>query len=189
MSGERDITKFFDNVDHVVLRACLHRKLTDVSVLKLLDKVVASYSLQLEASKQGLPIGNLTSQIFANIYLNEFDRYVRGVIKPLAYIRYGDDFLLFGKDKSKVLGYRTACAEWLYDELRLNVHKSNNKVIAVKTGVHFLGHQIYANNQVHVDGFTTNKMLKKVSPANIAVYKAMHITEAERKLLSWRLAP
>jgi len=71
----------------------------------------------------------------------------------------------------------------------LNLHKSNNVVFAVESRVHFLGHQIYANRQIHVDRFMTNKMLKKVHPVNIAVYKAMHITEAERKLLSWKLAP
>lgn len=103
-----DISKFFDHVDHAVLRACLLRCTSDETAQKLLDNVLGSYAYNGESvsqsvsqSRRGIPIGNLTSQIFANIYLNEFDRFVRHTLKPLGYIRYGDDFVLFTNNEAE----------------------------------------------------------------------------------------
>lgn len=85
-----DIRKFFDNVDQTVLLEILARHL-DIVALRLCKEVIISY--RASGKQVGMAIGNLTSQIFANIYLNEFDRYVVHYLKPLAYIRYGDDFM------------------------------------------------------------------------------------------------
>lgn len=88
-----DITKFFDSVDHKLLTKCLHRRLEcDETVMWLCQEVIDGYSIK---PVQGIPIGNLTSQLFANIYLHESDCFVRHHLKPQAYVRYGDDFILF----------------------------------------------------------------------------------------------
>ncbi len=96
-----DIAKFFNSMDHTVLRTCLERRVHDPKAQILLDKVLSSPIHNGQSVSQsrscGLPIGNLTSQILANVYLNEFDRFVQHSLKPLAYIRYGDDFIGVGK--------------------------------------------------------------------------------------------
>ncbi|MCG2808772.1 MAG: hypothetical protein L6275_00285, partial [Candidatus Portnoybacteria bacterium] len=82
-----DIRKFFDNVDQQTLFEILSLRIKDTKTIKILREVITSYSL---LTCRGIPIGNLTSQIFANIYLNELDRFVKHTIKPRAYLRYGD---------------------------------------------------------------------------------------------------
>ena len=94
-----DVKKFFDSVDRDVLYAILRHRIKDEKTLNLLREVIYSYPA-------GMPIGNLTSQIFANIYLNELDRFVKYEIKPKAYMRYGDDFLIFMDDVSGLIACR-----------------------------------------------------------------------------------
>ena len=98
-----DVEKFFDHVNHQVLHDCLDGLIINRQALEILDTVIMSYATcpfePLGSSDRfkgvGIPIGNLTSQIFANIYLHEFDRYVRHELRPSGYVRYGDDFVLF----------------------------------------------------------------------------------------------
>ena len=98
-----DIRKFFASVDHEILKRLITRRVTDVKVLSLLSRIIDSFD---EAKKdhsgtrsRGLPIGNLTSQLFANIYLNELDKYVKHKLKIKHYVRYTDDFIFapYGK--------------------------------------------------------------------------------------------
>lgn len=107
-----DITKFFDSVQHDTLLTILERRLNrDSLALALAQEVIRSYPEKIPERERervrgsfrsiGLPIGNLTSQIFANIYLNEFDRFVVHVLKPERYVRYGDDCLLFVNNRER----------------------------------------------------------------------------------------
>lgn len=121
-----DVTKFFDNVTHTKLMQILKYHVVDHTALELLERVVTSYA---GVTDRGIPIGNLTSQIFANIYLNEFDRLVRHTLKPLSYIRYGDDFLVFAESEQEAIGFQCHAAQWLRRELFLSLHKKNNHVI------------------------------------------------------------
>ncbi len=102
-----DIRKFFDSVDHEILLSVLCRKIKDDDLIRLLKEIVESYSSNVTARKResktlslfdipakGIPIGNLTSQIFANIYMNEFDQFVKHKLKVKYYVRYTDDFLI-----------------------------------------------------------------------------------------------
>jgi RNA-directed DNA polymerase len=85
-----DISKFFDNVDHLKLKEALKRLVSDSKAQTLLDSIIDSYyynEQSVSQSRHGIPIGNLTSQIFANIYLSEFDRFVRHTIQPFGYVR------------------------------------------------------------------------------------------------------
>lgn len=185
-----DVAKFFDHVNHETLKACLRRHIAEEKAQNLLDKVIDSYThneKSVSQSRHGIPIGNLTSQIFANIYLNEFDRYVRHTIKPLAYMRYGDDVLLFFSTKHKAQIAQKTCTAWLNAELSLAVHPKNDIVRKVTSGIHFLGHHIYANGHINVDSHMQRKIEQKLSVTNIATYKAMHITAKKRKKLDWSL--
>ena len=103
-------------------------------------------------------------------------------------MRYGDDFLLFGSSKERTVAHQQQCTTWLSNNLKLSIHERNNHVLAVKDSLHFLGHYVYANGEVHVDRHMMRKMQRKIGYHNVSTYKSMHITEAERKVLSWRLA-
>jgi len=92
--------------------------------------------------------------------------------------------LLFFSSKHDAINGQPHCTAWLKDYLKLVVHPSNNIVLPVKNSLHFLGHYVYVNAEIHVDRHMTKKMREKVNFSNVATYKSMHVTETERKILS-----
>ncbi|MBI5306435.1 RNA-directed DNA polymerase [Candidatus Wolfebacteria bacterium] len=90
-----------------------------------------------------MPIGNLTSQIFANIYLNELDRFVKHTIKPQAYLRYGDDFISISENLEQLKQNRDKIIEFIKNELRLEINAKNDIIVKVRQGLKFLGVWIY----------------------------------------------
>ncbi len=137
-------------------------------------------------SYTGIPIGNLTSQIFSNIYLNEFDRFVRRQLKPLAYLRYGDDFVLFAPTRRRAYQFQCKATQFLYDNLSLSINHRNNIVVPAADGLKFLGHEISTDSYV-VDKHTTRSVLKKVNASNAASYKALYLPPSARQQLDWIL--
>jgi len=135
-----DIKKFFDHVDHAVLRDCLRSVVIDTTALKICDETIDSFAM---SPGTGIPIGNLTSQLFANIYLHEFDRYVRKNIKPLAYLRYGDDFLLFFESLEQAKAAQEAGTAYLQNALNLKVNPRQDLLLPPKKAFVFLGQKIY----------------------------------------------
>ena len=128
-----DIKKFFDSVNQDVLLKCIERRIADPPALQIIREIISSYKVSkvknlgkiaglgerereeaLRASDIGLPIGNLTSQIFSNIYLNEFDRFVAHSLKPKAYLRYGDDFLIFENNRSALEKIKAQAVSFLF---------------------------------------------------------------------------
>lgn len=136
-------------------------------------------------TRQGIAIGNLTSQIFANIYLNEFDRFVRHALKPLGYVRYGDDFVLIMNTSAEAQHAQMIATEWLATTLHLRVHHTNNIVIPVKAGLHFLGHIIHMNSPLAVDRRMLRKIERIVCMCNIASYKAMALPRRFAQRMPW----
>lgn len=94
-----DIAKFFDNVDQATLISLIERRTFCPDARWLIREILSSY--RKDSLGTGMPIGNLTSQVFANIYLNEFDRYMVHAMKPGAYLRYGDDWVCFDADPER----------------------------------------------------------------------------------------
>jgi len=136
-----DIEKFFDNVDHgILLKIISLKKIKDEKTMELMKEVIESFD-------KGIPIGNLTSQIFANIYLNELDRFVKYGLKPTAYLRYGDDFILFKKDFEKLESFQEKTKQFLEKNLKLKLHPKNNLIFPVKSGIKILGVKIYPNGR------------------------------------------
>jgi retron-type reverse transcriptase len=113
-----DIRKYFDSIDHAVLKNQLARFIKDNDVLRLLDSIIDSYCTQ---PGKGLPIGNLTSQFFANLYLSRLDHYILEQLKPTAYVRYMDDFVLWGTDKATLQGALELIRDFTVKELRLQI--------------------------------------------------------------------
>jgi retron-type reverse transcriptase len=157
-----DVRQFFPSIDHEILKSILARTLGDPKVMQLVEKIIASGNgVQSDEYEmvyfpgddifavnrpRGLPIGNLTSQHWANVYLNELDQYAKRVLKCRAYIRYVDDILLFADDKDTLLEWKRAITQFL-QTLRLTIHETKAQSRPVATGVTFLGFQVYPGHR------------------------------------------
>ncbi len=153
-----DIRQFFPSIDHAILSAELRRLIADEKTLWLCETILASGKGVLSEVYQmdwfsgddllaafrprGLPIGNLTSQFWANVTLNHFDHFIKRDLKCPAYLRYVDDFLLFSDRKEQLWEWRAALVNQLA-ELRLSLHEDQAEVYPCKTGISFLGFRIY----------------------------------------------
>jgi len=137
-----DIRHFFDTIDHEVLKAFLRRKLKDPSLLWLLDLFI-DHPVPWTEQGKGLPIGNLTSQLFANFYLDPLDHYLKEDLGLHAYVRYMDDLLLFGEDKNELWEVYSAIAYFLSTRLHLCLKPQATRMAPVDEGISFLGFTVY----------------------------------------------
>lgn len=150
-----DIRKYFPNLDHEILKGLLRQKIKCAATLWLCDRIIDGSNPQgaeidyfpgdslltpLERRK-GLPIGNLTSQFFANVYLNGFDHFVKEQLKARHYLRYVDDFAVFSDDKGFLVAVKGAISDYLLT-LRLRLHPVKSQLSATKYGANFVGFRI-----------------------------------------------
>lgn len=158
-----DIVKFFPSIDHAILRGLLARRIADEQTMWLIDRILDSgagvlaseYEVRwfpgddlfspLERAR-GLPIGNLTSQQWANVYLNPLDQFVKRELGCRAYLRYCDDFLLFAADKATLHRWREEIAGFL-QALRLTLHARKTAVFPVRMGVDFVGFRVFPTHR------------------------------------------
>ncbi len=133
-----DIRKFFANIDHDILKSILCKYIEDKNILWLLSQVIDSFNTD-EKIDIGLPLGNLTSQIFVNIYMNEFDNFVKHKIKIKYYIRYADDFVIFYADKIWLENIIFEIGKFLENNLKLVLHDGKIFIKTLASGVDFLG--------------------------------------------------
>ena len=131
-----DIRKFFASIDHEILINILKDYISDENIIWLLTKVIDSFQAE---NGKGLPLGNLTSQLFANVYLNEFDRFIKHRIKVKFYIRYADDFVILSDDRAWLENQVTVIKEFLWARLNLEVHPNKLFIKTMSSGVDFLG--------------------------------------------------
>ncbi len=157
-----DVAQFFPSIDYQILFAIISKKIGDPGVLTLVERILAGgegvldehYSMvyfpgdDLFAVNRprGLPIGNLTSQFWANVYLNELDQFVKRELRCRAYLRYVDDFLLFAAAKSQLWEWKSAVRDFLR-RLRLTLHERESTVYPVTHGIPFLGFRIYPTHR------------------------------------------
>ncbi len=167
-----DVRQFFPSVDHRILRGMLARHIADPDALWLIDRILESSAgaralareydmvwfpgddLLAATRPRGLPIGNLTSQFWANVYLNRLDYFVKQTLRCRCYVRYCDDFLLFHDDKAVLHAWRQAIIDHLAG-LRLKLHEERAAVYPTRTGIPFLGFRVFPyyrrvlHNKVH----------------------------------------
>jgi hypothetical protein len=132
-----DIRKFFDSIDHAVLIDLLREKVIDGQVLELIAGIIRSFE---HSSGKGMPLGNLTSQLFANVYLDPLDSFVKHRLKARHYVRYADDFLILSRDESELMGYFVEIVRFLGDELKLELHPSKIELRKYSHGIDFVGY-------------------------------------------------
>src|SRR3989344_156223 len=135
-----DIKKYFNNIDHNILINILKRKIKDEKVILLIKKVLSNF--ENEGIAKGMPLGNYTSQFFANVYLNEFDYFVKHILKARYYIRYVDDFVILHKRK-KVLELHKERIKRYLKVLNLELHPDKSAIIPLHKGTTFLGYKIF----------------------------------------------
>ncbi len=157
-----DVRQFFPSIDHAILKEILGRVIADPDVMWLVDRILESGEGVLSEEYQmvyfpgddlfavnrprGLPIGNLTSQFWANCYLDPFDHFVKRELRCKGYLRYVDDFLLFADDQRVLWAWREAVIERLA-RLRLTIHEERAHPYPVTEGIPFLGFVIYPNHR------------------------------------------
>ncbi len=153
-----DIETFFPAIDHAILRQILFRHIACPDTRWLIDQIIDGgggilndqYRLRYFPNDdlfavnraRGLPIGNQTSQFWANVYLNPLDHFIKRELKCTAYCRYVDDFLLFHEEKSVLHQWRTQIEEFL-SSLRLTIHPAKSVVFPVSAGIPYLGFQLF----------------------------------------------
>ena len=158
-----DIVKYFPSVDHQILRGLLAKHIADRETMALIEQLLASGAgIQAEEHPpsyfpgddffaalrpRGLPIGNLTSQFWANVYLHELDMFVKHELHCPAYLRYMDDFVLFHDDKGALHDWKDAIRSFLATRLRLELHPKKSLVFPVAVGLEFCGFRIYPTHR------------------------------------------
>ena len=182
-----DVQKFFDNVDQQVLFELLKRRIKDPKAMLLIREILKSY--QSFGERVGMPIGNLTSQIFSNIYLNELDRFVKHKLQPKAYLRYGDDFLLIEMDLKRLENMQKATKFFLSDELRLTLHSKNNVIVKACQGLKFLGVELWPSGR-RLSKRNKFRIDVRLNLKNIPSYHgivAKHESQKLQKLMDWKV--
>ncbi len=140
-----DIKHYFDTVDHKTLLNILTKRIKDEKVLWLTKVILDNYKSG--ASGRGMPLGNWTSQFFANIYLNELDQFIKHQLKAKYYIRYVDDFVILHPNKTVLIGYEKQIKNFL-QKLKLELHPDKCKIIPLKRGISFLGFRIFCRHKL-----------------------------------------
>ena len=161
-----DIRRFFASVDHRKLLELLGRRISDGRVMQLLANIVASYAAELG---KGIPLGNLTSQLFANVYLHELDRFVKFDLREKYYLRYCDDFVIVSADRSRLTTLLAHLASFLRDRVKLTLHPNKISIRTWAQGVDFLGYVLLPHCTV-LRTKTVGRMRKRVTTDNLSSY-------------------
>ena len=185
-----DIKKFFASIDHKILLCILESCIADKNIIWLLKQVIGSFSIQEDCSAPipyrstgqvyrrskypdspinghttqsgaGLPLGNLTSQLFCNVYMNEFDRFAKHKLKTKYYIRFADDFVFLSQKKYYLESLLPRISGFLQSKLRLNLHPGKIFIKTLVSGVDFLGWVNFSYWRI-LRGSTRRRMFKKI---------------------------
>lgn len=173
-----DIHHYFQSINHDVLKAEIRKVIKDAGALILIDKII-NHNGQMPDGV-GIPVGNLTSQLFANIYLNKLDQYIKHTLDAKYYMRYMDDFILLSPDKEQLRRWLADIERFLQDELKLELNPKTT-ILAAKNGIDFVGYKHRATHRkVRPDSV---KRIKKT----IKKYESGKITkeQLQKSIASW----
>ncbi|MBI4363369.1 MAG: group II intron reverse transcriptase domain-containing protein [Candidatus Doudnabacteria bacterium] len=184
-----DIKKFFASIDHEILLGMLKEYIPDQDIMWLLEEIIDSFGLDCfvasgssqmrrtesarsEAtwqSKKGLPLGNLTSQLLVNVYMNKFDQFVKHKLKAKYYIRYADDFVILSSSKQYLTPILSRIAVFLENDIKLSLHPDKIILKTLASGVDFLGWVSFTHHRV-LRTTTKRRMFKKINENNLQSY-------------------
>jgi len=160
-----DIRKFFASVDQEILLRLLRERIKDPEFIWLLEEVIGSFSSEQTLGPlfpaKGMPIGNLTSQLFANIYMDPFDQFMKHQLKVKYYIRYADDFIVMSDTKEYLDAVVPQIANFLEQTLKLTLHPNKVSIRSYYLGIDFLGYIIFPHF-ILPRTKTKRRLLKKI---------------------------
>jgi retron-type reverse transcriptase len=159
-----DIKHYFDTVDHKIMIKIIRKKISDEKVIWLIEKILDNHNSKLKG--KGMPIGNLTSQFFANVYLNELDYFVKHNLKAKYYIRYVDDFVILHKSKEKLVLWKWLINNFL-KSIKLELHPEKSRIIPLHKGIKFLGFRVFYHYKIPKKGnlIKIEKRIKELKEA------------------------
>lgn len=167
-----DIKKFFASIDHKILMDIISKYIRDRNIISLIKEIVNSFhSTSLGV---GLPLGNLTSQLLVNVYMNEFDQYVKHKLKFKYYIRYADDFVFISQDKKHLEDLIPVIQDFLTTHLKLTMHPDKVYIKTLASGLDFLG-------WIH---FPSHRVLRSATKRRMV--RNLNIERSEPSLQSYR---
>jgi RNA-directed DNA polymerase len=193
-----DMEKYFPSIDHAILMELIVERMWDEGVLWLVRTILESSNPQPEVlryfsgddlfapfeRRRGIPIGNQTSQFFANVYLDQLDHYVKETLRAPGYVRYVDDLLLFDDDKRRLHEARAAIEEFI-SQLRLTLHPRKCFVAPVTSGFTFLGYRLFPTYR-RLDAGNVRRFKRRLRQDDEAVAEG-RLSEAQRRncIRSW----
>lgn len=170
-----DIRKFFANIDHAILKEILRKRVMEDATINLVGAVVDSFHTK-GKPRVGLPLGNLTSQLLVNIYMNEFDHFIKRELRVSYYIRYADDFVFLHEDRSYLEQLIPKISAYLEKRLRLELHPNKVFLTTFASGVDFLGWVHFPHYRI-LRTATKRRMFRNLDRApkenSIASYKGL----------------
>jgi len=161
-----DVSKFFDSIDHDILLKLIEQKISDTGTLKLIRVIISSFE---KLPGKGLPLGNVTSQLFANLYLHELDFYMKQRLRTKYYLRYCDDFIIVGSDARYLFGLIPQVQSFLSEKLKLKLHPYKVSIRSYYQGIDFLGYVIRPYHRI-LRTKTKHRMLRLVTETNQPSY-------------------
>lgn len=186
-----DIQKFFASVDHCKLMELLEARISDKRLLDLLANIIGSFAV---TPGKGIPLGNLTSQLFANVYLNELDQFVEHTLHAPYYIRFADDFVFLDLEQNRLLDILKQAASFLEQKLDLRIHPRKMSLRTIASGNDFLGWIHFPQHRIPRKRLITRSkqgVVKTSDPQVIASYLGLfqhgntYRLSEELKNLSW----
>lgn len=175
-----DVQKFFYSINRDILKRLLRKKIADKRLLNVLDMIIDS-----SPGEKGLPLGNLTSQLFANIYLNELDQHIKRNLRVRYYVRYADDAVAFLRSKRDAVWLKAEISRYLENSLDLVAHPEKTKVFPVAQGVNTIGFKIHPTHRLLRDDSKrrVKRKLRKI-PGMISSGKVTP-DKSQQMLSSW----
>ncbi len=182
-----DVSKYFKSIDHDILFSLLCRVVDDKDIRSLLREIIrSSCDSCVEGRKKGIPIGNLTSQLFANVYLNELDHYIKEQLHVRYYIRYMDDIVMCDTDKMKLTTLRLSIVRFLSEILLLSVHPGKIISAPIELGIPFLGYILFPHH-TRLRGATVKRCMKRMKKYNhIYAHGGISPVYMQSLFASWR---
>ncbi len=155
-----DIRRFFDNIDHAILKNLLRKVVHDEKVLTIIDVIIDSFAVRKTSSGSlGVPLGNVTSQLFANVYLHELDDFIKQDLRERFYLRYCDDFIILSQSEDHLRSRLILIESFLRKRLHLELHPKKIVISKLSQGIDFVGYVLFS--QYRRLRATTRRRLKR----------------------------
>jgi len=189
-----DISKFFNSIDHQILLSIIKRRVKDKNFYWLIEEIISSFGREIEPQSQlglfdlqkeapkvhklqtgsvcrrGIPIGNLTSQLFANVYMNEFDQFIKHKLRTKYYCRYTDDFVIVPDDQNYLADLLPTIRAYIESQLKISLHPNKISIRKIRQGIDFLGYSVLPFHQL-LRTKTKKRIFKKLK-AKVLDHKA-----------------